>query len=44
MNQIMECKDMNREEAMELCRQEYEKRENMQRPESWFGMGSLALP
>ena len=25
MNQIMECKDMNREEAMELCRQEYEK-------------------
>lgn len=25
MNQIMECKDMNMEEAMELCRQEYEK-------------------
>ena len=26
MNQIMECKDMNMEEAMELCRQEYEKK------------------
>lgn len=25
MNQIMECKNMNLEEAMELCRQEYEK-------------------